>query len=249
MSRNGSARHLFATYPRARPPLTPAHKATYIEHYRANRSGQGLSRLVLGLESWMHRQVASAEPVVTLELGAGNLNHLPYCPDAHPYDVVEPFRELWQESPYRSRVRSFYRDLEDVPPDQTYDQIVSIAVLEHLTDLPSALARSGLLLRRGGEFRAGFPSEGGLLWGLAWRCTTGIAYRLKHGLDYGALMRHEHVNSAVEILTLLGWFFARVEIRRFPLRWTHLSFYTVATAALPVEERCRAWLADRVACA
>jgi len=221
--------------------LSPAHQATYVEHYRANRSGQGVSRIVMQLERWMHREVARRPAETILEIGGGNLNHVPYHPAARAYDVVEPFRELWEDSPHRHSVRAIFGDIAEIPERAAYDQVLSIAVLEHLTDLPFLMARSALLLRQGGSMRAGFPSEGGFLWGLAWRSTTGIAYRLKRGLDYGGIMRHEHVNSAPEILQLMGYFFAQVELSRFPSPWHHLSFYTVASAAAPRLERCRRW--------
>ena len=193
------------------------------------------------LEAWMHRELARRPAETILEIGAGNLNHVPYHPAARAYDVVEPFRELWEDSPHRHSVRAIFRDIAEIPEQAAYDEVLSIAVLEHLTDLPAIIARAALLLREGGSMRAGFPSEGGFLWGLAWRSTTGIAYRLRQGLDYGAIMRHEHVNSAPEILQLLGYFFAEVEVARFPVPWHHLSFYTVATALSPRLDRCRRW--------
>ncbi len=237
---------LLATYPRPRPELPEAHQRTFVEHYRQNRSGkQGLSRIVMQLESWMHRQVARGVQGSVLELGAGNLNHVPFHPRATAYDAVEPFAELWQGSPYRSRVRSIYQDLSDIPVGQQYDALLSVAVLEHLTDLPAVLAASGLRLRPGGSFRAGFPSEGGLLWGLSWRLTTGIEYRLRRGLDYGAIMRHEHVNTAEEIVTLLRYFFGQLELSRFPFPAQHLSFYSAAAARHPHLDRCQAYLESR----
>src|ERR1700761_4128782 len=209
---------LLSTYPRPRPELPWKQQASYVEHYRSNRAGkQGLARTVLKLESWMHRRVAEGVIGGTLlEIGAGNLNHVPYLPGTCICDAVEPFQELWQDSPFRSRIRNLYAGLEQVPMTEKYDCIFSVAVLEHLDDLPAALARCGLLLREGGSFRAGFPAEGGLLWGLAWRLTTGIEYRLKRGLDYGAIMRHEHLNTAEEILLLLDYFYEHVESTRFP---------------------------------
>ena len=240
MERQPRVEELLATYPRVRPELPQAQRASYLEHYRANRSGErGLSRVVMKLEGWMHRRVAEGVTGSSLlEIGAGNLNHVAYHPNVRVYDAVEPFRELWEDSPYRARVRRIYSDLAEIPEAHRYECIVSIAVLEHLTTLPVILARSGLLLREGGSFRAGFPSEGGLAWGLAWRLTTGLEYRLKRGLDYGALMRHEHVNNAREILSLLGYFYKRVDVSRFPFPFADLSFYTVAIARGPRIERC-----------
>jgi hypothetical protein len=239
---------LLSTYPRSRPELPPGQRASYIEHYRSNREAKrGLAKFGGMLESWMHRRVAEGVTGGTLlEIGAGNLNHLPYLPAACVCDAVEPFQELWQDSPYRSRINNMYSDLEQVPQTRRYDCIFSVAVLEHLTDFPSILARAGLLLREGGTFRAGFPTEGGLLWGFAWRFTTGIEYRLKRGLDYGPIMRHEHLNSAKEILLLLDHFYEQVEISRFPFPLQHLSFYTTAIARQPRLDRCVAFEALRL---
>jgi hypothetical protein len=240
---------LLSTYPRSRPVLPPAQRASYIEHYRSNREAKrGLARIVGKLESWMHRRVAEGiTDGALLEIGAGNLNHVPYLPAACVCDAVEPFQELWEDSPYRSRIRNIYSVLEEVQQTASYDCIFSVAVLEHLVDFPSILARAGLLLREGGTFRAGFPSEGGLVWGLAWRLTTGVEYRLRRGLDYGAIMRHEHVNTAGEILALLGYFYENVEVSRFPLPLHHLSFYTVVIAYQPRLDRCRSFQASRSA--
>jgi len=238
---------LLQSYPRRRPPLSPRHQETYVQHYRSNRSGASrLQRKVVQLESWMHRRVAAhSAGARVLELGAGTLNHLPYHPQAIEYDAVEPFRELWQDSPNLPRVHRLFLELAEVPPDRPYDSILSVAVLEHLTDLPAILARSGLLLTTGGRFCAGFPSEGGLLWGLAWRLTTGVKYRWDHGLDYGSIMRHEHVNTAGDIVRLLRHFFDTVSLSRFPAGLHNLSFYTAAVAGAPKRALCERFLAGR----
>ncbi len=235
MSRPSAIAALLASYPRSRPPLSLAQKSHYVEHYRKNRS----SAIGAALERWMHRAVADARPgAVLLELGAGNLNHVPYEPGAAAYDVVEPFHQLWDDSPYRSAVRAIYEDMSQIEPDRLYDRIISVAVLEHLTDLPWIVAKSGLLLSRGERFQAGIPTEGGFLWGAAWRLTTGMGYRLRRGEDYGRLMRHEHVNTASEIQAVLEYFFRRVTLRRFPTPSFHLSFYTYLKAEAPDLDRC-----------
>ena len=238
---------LLASYPRTRPELPPAQRARYVQDYRNNRMGaQGLAAVVAGLEAWMHRAVA-APPAARriLELGAGTLNHLRYEPEAEVYDVVEPFHELWVDRAERGRVGRFYDDIAEVPEAARYDRIVSIAVLEHLTDLPLVVARSALHLDEGGQFRGGIPSEGGFLWGLAWRSTTGVVYRLRTGLDYARIMRHEHANQADEIVAVLGYFFQEVSWRRFPLGVKHLSFYTAIEARGPRRERCAAFADGR----
>jgi hypothetical protein len=187
----------------------------------------------------MHRALLSARAGErVLELGAGTLNHLPFELDVAVYDIVEPFHRLLEDSPCLGRINRFYDDIAEVPATSRYDRILSVAVLEHLVDLPWVVARSALLLATDGRFGAGFPSEGGGLWGAAWRCTTGISYRLRTGLDYRSVMRHEHVNTASEIITVLRYFFEDVRIARFPLPSRHLSFYTAAHASNPRRNLC-----------
>jgi len=145
---------LLSSYPRKRKPLTAAHEAIYVQEYRSNRMGKrGLSRVVSSLESWMHRAIASScVSGSILELGAGTLNHIPCEPSVSSYEIVEPFHALWEDSPYRSRISAFYDDVLDIPQQRRYDRILSVAVLEHLTDLPRIVARSGMLLAPGGCF-------------------------------------------------------------------------------------------------
>jgi len=238
---------LLASFPREREPLTPAHEACYVEEYHANRLGRGaLFSVTAALESWMHRKVAAhASGNSILELGAGTLNHVPFESSSVPYDVVEPFRAFWEDSPYRSRIHSFYDDISEVPEQRRYDRIIAIAVLEHLVDLPNVVARVGTLLTSEGRFQVGIPTEGGALWGLAWRCTTGIAYRLRTGLSYANVMRHEHVNNANEIGRVLRYFFGEVKLSRFPLPAYHLSFYTFIDVGRVRRDRCLDFISVR----
>ncbi len=235
---------LLRSYPRTRPELPEAHGRVYEQEYKLNRGGDAaIEGLAKKLEGWMHGKIAAHKDRPLLELGAGPLNHVPWEKAAGPYDVVEPFRALYAESPSRSRVRSFYDSLHDVPSDNKYQRVVSIAVLEHMTDLPAELARAGLALEDGGVFQAGIPSEGGFLWWLGWRMTTGISYYLRNHLDYGVMMRHEHVNTAPEIIALVRYFFRDVTLCRFPLPFHHASLYGYLEARRPDSERCKEVLA------
>ncbi len=177
---------LFETYPRRRPPLPAGWQAIYAETYKSSRDGQTfLYRLAQRLESWMHRVVSSSGrgSLRILEIGAGTLNHVRYESAECAYDIVEPFRDLYLHREELERINEVFEDIADVPDSKTYGKIFSVAVLEHVSNLPSVVARSGLLLEKGGVFCAGIPSEGGFLWGLAWRCTVGLAAWLKLGLN------------------------------------------------------------------
>ena len=105
------------------------------------------------------------------------------------------------------------------------------------------MALAALKLKSGGVMQAGIPSQGGFLWWLGWRCTTGISYWLRTRLDYGQIMRHEHVNTAPEILAVVGHIFSDVRVRRFPLPFHMLSLYAYLEAREPDLARCAAILA------
>ena len=220
---------ILTRFPKQRPELPEAYQRIYLEHYKRNREGASpASAAVKWMESWMHRQVAAdtaTRPAgyTTLEVGAGTLNHLEYEPTSTHYDAVEPLAELYRASPMRSRVTNLYADLSEVP-QREYDRIVSIAVFEHLCDLPATIKQCGQLLARDGQLRVAIPSEGTILWTMGWMFTTGVEFRLRHGLDYGVLMRHEHVNTAEEIEVVLRTFFKRVRRSVFGVSRA-VSFY------------------------
>lgn len=235
---------MFEQYPKQRPELPPAYQAIYENAYAENRKGETrATSLAQRMERWLHHAVAkdASAGKSTLELGAGTLNQLPYEPASPSYDVVEPMVFLYEGSPHRDRVRDAFAEIEDVPKDRRYDRITSCAVLEHVCDLPTLVARSALLLAPGGSFRASIPSEGGFLWTTAWNLTTGLEFRLRHKLDYGVLMRHEHVNTASEIEEVVAYFFAQVKVRSFGLG-RQLSFYRFIEAGDPDLARARAWV-------
>src|SRR5688572_14554038 len=238
--------HRFSEFPKKRAPLPPEHEAIYLQHYRNSREGNSQ---ILGLakwaEGWMHRKVAEdvrqGTARSTLEIGAGTLNQLPYEPSSNPYDIVEPFQELYQSSPHRHRIRQIFADISEVPAGTTYDRVTSIATLEHVCDLPDLVAQSGLLLAEGGQFRAGIPSEGTILWRLGWSMTTALDFRARYNLDYEVLMRYEHVNTAREIENVLRYFFAAVSSSVFGLARS-LSFYQFYACSGPRRDRCQDYL-------
>jgi len=241
-----SAEDILNSYPRQRPALPQAHQDVYEREYKLNRDGEAaVEGLAKKLEGWMHGKVANEKGGPILELGAGTLNHLRWEQGATPYDAVEPFEALYKDSPLRENVRDIYDSVQDIPIDQKYQRIVSVAVLEHMTDLPGDLAKAGLLMEEDGVFQAGIPSEGGFLWWLGWRMTTGLTYYLRNKLDYGEMMRHEHVNTAPEIIAMMKHFFEDVNLSRFPLPAHHLSLYGYLEARKPKLDVCRALLQFR----
>jgi hypothetical protein len=233
---NGDMPCVFPSFPKVRPPLPAKYRQIYEREYQLNRGGGSfLTRMAAGLEAWMHRRVASISVVgaCVLELGAGNLNHLIYEKDCSSYDVVEPFKALYEGSTEVGKIRRFYDSIDDINVGTLYQRVISIAVLEHLENLPAIVAKSARILTNDGVFQAGIPTEGGFLWGMAWRLSTGVGFWLRNKLTYGVLMRHEHVNDAEEIEAVVRYFFSEVRVCRYPLPLRHLSFYSYLEARRP----------------
>ena len=243
------AENCLSKFPKTRQPLPPEIARIYVAHCKRNRTGKTpASYLSQKMELWLHRQVAAdvrfdPSDKTTLEIGAGTLNQLLHEPDVGPYDIVEPFRELYEGSSLLSRIRNIYSDIREISEHDQYDRITSIATFEHVCNLPEMIARSGLLLKRKGVFRVSIPSEGTFLWTLGWKLTTGLEFRIRYGLDYGLLRRHEHVNRAKEIENLLRYFFQEVQGKVFGLSKSY-SLYQFYACTSPVTGRCREYLAE-----
>jgi len=242
---------IFGKFPKIRPSMPKEIEEIYSDYYKTNRDGKTIaSFFARKMDLWLHKNMAKDVTKIqnskkaTLELGAGTLNQLPFELNCQPYDIVEPFTILYKDSPLLSKIRNIYTDISEVPTDYVYDRITSIGVLEHICNLPETVAKSGILLSENGVFRAGIPSEGTLLWTLSWRLTTGLEFKIKHGLDYGLIMKHEHVNSAKEIKEVLEFFFRDVECKVFGLSRT-ISLYHFYVCSNPRKDRCREFIVQR----
>ena len=194
------------------------------------------------MERWPHKQVAkdlcgNKNTITTLEIGAGNLNQLQYEPEVGPYDIVEPFKELYKSSGLLRRIRFIYHDINEVPYEKKYNRITSVATFEHICNLPEVIAKAGLILKSDGVLRVSIPSEGTFLWKLGWKLTTGIEFKIYYGLDYGFLMAHEHVNTSKEIEEIIKYFFNEVRDSVFGINKC-LSFYQFYECKSPNLDKC-----------
>ncbi|TCK68518.1 hypothetical protein DFQ05_0026 [Winogradskyella wandonensis] len=236
---------MFENYPKKRPPLSEKIQDIYDEQYKSNRDGiTPASGLAQKMERWLHQKVCSDVGRVhnkkTLEIGAGTLNQLQYEESNH-YDIIEPFKKLYYKSRYLEKIKNIYNDIDEIGLSNKYDRITSIATFEHITDLPKVVAKSCLLLKPKGSLRTSIPNEGTFLWTLGWKLTTGIEFRLKHGLDYGNLMRHEHVNNAREIDEILNYFYENNTCSVFGLS-KGIGFYRFYESKNPNRDRAENYL-------
>jgi len=240
----------FNQFPKIRTPLPDRYITIQEDEYLANRtSGDLANKIARKLEGWMHAKVADTAAggyEAILEVGAGSLNHVTWWKKYSSYDVVEPFQKLLETSGNLTLIRKVYSQLIEIPREVSYDRIISITVLEHMLDLPMEIALSGIHLRENGLFCAGVPSEGCLLWYLAWKYGTGIAFKRRTGLDYSVIIRHEHVNTVHEIVECVQYFYRDVSIKRFPLPAENLSLYTFLRASNVEHERCERFIKSRL---
>lgn len=222
---------ILANFPKESTVLPPKYQEIYQEEYKRGRTPNGVFLgLVHLVESWMHRKVSKKSGKRILEIGAGTLNHFPYEKDWEVYDIVEPMPYLYRGSEYEPFITNHYNRISDLSKLNRYDKIVSVAVFEHMANLPLEIA---LLSRNASEntiFSIGIPNEGGFLWWLSWRCTTGLSFWLRHRLDYGVMMKHEHINTAPEIIAVCDHLFKDITIKRFPIIGHHSSLFTVIDA-------------------
>ena len=210
---------MFDNFPKKRIELPDRYKAIYSDYYKKNREGHTAAASVSQkLEAWLHKKVAadvvSVENKSTLEIGAGTLNQLKH-EKTKPYDIIEPFKSLFTDSPYLGHIRNVYNDIDEVELKARYDRITAVATFEHVVDLPKVVAKSCLLLQTNGSLRVAIPNEGTFLWGFCWRMSTGLEFELKHGLDFKVLMKHEHVNTAAEIENILQYFYKKLKCSVF----------------------------------
>lgn len=212
MSKNKS--DILSKFPKVRKNLPEAYEKIYAEHYLINREGKSkTTSMSQKLEHWLHKQIAKdtkgKKDYATLEIGAGTLNQLDFESINGPYDIIEPFKELYEGSPKLEHIRDIYNDIGDIK-DKKYDRITSAAVFEHIMDLPYVVAKSALLLKDGGCIRTSIPNEGTIMWSLGTKI-TGRDFKKRYGLDYKVLMQYEHVNTSDEIEQVLDYFFERTE--------------------------------------
>lgn len=236
---------MFSKFPKIRPQLPPKIEEIYTQIYKQNREGKSTaSSLSQKMESWLHKQVAKdikgQSELYTLEIGAGTLNQLQYEYSKN-YDIIEPFNELFSNSEHLHLINSIYSDINEIPLMPKYDRIISIATFEHVLNLPEVVAKSALLLNEKGSMRISIPNEGGFLWALGWRLTTGLEFRIKYKANYGDIMRHGHVNNANEIEEILRYFFA--DVRKINSGVVSaFSLYKFFECKMPIIERCQQYL-------
>jgi hypothetical protein len=90
--------------------------------------------------------------------------------------------------------------------------------LEHLEDVPGALAEIDRVMKPTGRFSVLIPCEGGLGYALGRKLTTQRAFEKRYGLPYDWMISYDHINQAREVLRELEDRFVVEDRTYFPLR-------------------------------
>jgi SAM-dependent methyltransferase len=169
--------------------------------------------------------VAAAPPQPlcrTLEIGAGLGEHLAYEQlDGQEYTCLELRENMAQEIQRRyPAAKTLVGDCQQRLPvaDGHFDRILAIHVLEHLPNLPAAVAEMERLLAATGVLCVVIPCDPGLAYGLARKISAERIFRKRYRQSYDWFIRREHINSPHEIIGQLAQRFQIVHRRFFPLR-------------------------------
>lgn len=116
--------------------------------------------------------------------------------------------------------------------NDSLDQVFSLYAMEHILDLDRCFSEVSRVLRKGGGFYIGIPTEGGLLWRFGRTLTTARVARQRYGVDYNKIIREEHVSTAFQILKKIPQYF---QVRRtcyfpFGVPSIHLNLVVVLEA-------------------
>jgi SAM-dependent methyltransferase len=158
----------------------------------------------------------------TLEIGAGDGEHLRYEKlDTQEYFALELREALAKNLHTRfPQVNVIVGDCQDRidAPNQFFERVIAIHVLEHLTNLPAALDEVARVLAPSGRFFVVIPCEGGLLYSLGRQFSSKRIFEKRYGVDYEWMISYDHVNRAGEVMNELLARFTIEHSTYFPFR-------------------------------
>ena len=169
----------------------------------------------------------------TLEIGAGSGEHLLYenlSPEQQKGYYALDFRDnLCRQIHERfPNIHVIAADCQrQLPfPDNSFDRVRAIHVLEHLPDLPAAIREAHRVCRPTGTLIVLIPCEGGLAYGIARRISAQPLFEKRYKQSYRWWVEREHINLPHEIIEELHPYFT-IEHRSFfplpvPFVWCNL---------------------------
>ncbi|MGO9009799.1 MAG: class I SAM-dependent methyltransferase [Bryobacteraceae bacterium] len=212
-------------WPKYVPPLTEEQKNISDDFMRLWH--EKLPRYS-AIEEFNHGWVVKNAPggfTRTLEIGAGLGEHLKYerlsAAQEAAYVTLELRENMAAEIKKRfPRVRTVVADCQRSLdfPDDCFDRIVAVHVLEHLPDLPAAIREMWRLCDKDrGVFQVVIPCEGGLAYTLCRRISAQRIFEKRYKQSYRWFIEREHLNLPQEIMEELARCFSVDHRTFFPL--------------------------------
>ncbi len=161
----------------------------------------------------------------TLEIGAGNGEHLKYeilTSEQQANYVAVDIREN-MVSEIKNQFPEINASVGDCQekldyPDEYFDRILAIHVMEHLPNLPAAIREMHRLCdKERGVLSIVIPCEGSLAYTLARRISAQRIFEKRYQQPYGWFIEREHINRAYEIFEEIAPYFSIKHSRFFPI--------------------------------
>ncbi len=196
----------------------------FMKHWHevlASRSRYGL------IEKFNHQYAVKNAPnsfTTTLEIGAGIGEHINYeklTPLQKSHYVALELREnmaaqIKLNHPEITTKVGDCQEKLDFPNDY-FDRVLAIHVLEHLPNLPKAIKEMHRLCHKErGTFSIVIPCEGGFMYSLARKVSAQRIFEKRYKQSYRWFIEREHLNKPHEILEELAPYFTVLQKSYFP---------------------------------
>jgi ubiquinone/menaquinone biosynthesis C-methylase UbiE len=180
------------------------------------------------IDDFNHRYPVQHAPenfVRTLEIGAGLGEHLEYerlSPEQMKQYVALELRPNMAET-IQQRFPNVQVAVGDCQarlpfPDDYFDRIVAVHVLEHLPMLPSAVSEMFRVCdKQKGMLSVVIPCEGSLAYNLARRISAQRDFEKRYKQSYRWFIEREHLNKPAEVIYELERHFATTHRGFFPI--------------------------------
>jgi ubiquinone/menaquinone biosynthesis C-methylase UbiE len=213
-------------WPKVLPPLTEEQQRIsddFMKHWH-----EVLPRKYKFVDDFNHRYPVKHAPndfVRTLEIGAGLGEHLDYerlsGVQTAQYVALELRPNMAQAIQRRfPTIQVVVGDCQDrLPfPDDNFDRVVAVHVLEHLPMLPAAISEAFRVCnKQKGVLSVVIPCEGSLAYTLARRISAQRYFEHRYQQSYRWFIEREHLNRPEEIITELGRYFTIIHRGFFPI--------------------------------
>jgi len=161
----------------------------------------------------------------TLEIGAGNGEHLKYEKLSEiqkknyvAVDIRENMIEVFHNQ--YPEIQAVVADCQSRMnfKDESFDRILAIHVLEHLPNLPEAIKELHRLCdKKNGVLQVVIPCEGSFAYTIARKISAQRIFEARYKQSYQWLIDSEHINQPWEIFEELNKYFLLSSSKYFPI--------------------------------